>query len=270
MRLAVTLGSGALADGVATSAWRLAQEFWGKERGLVPKSSFDALEHSGALIDSQLAEVRGAFVYVRGSSEYLEWHFKKREAAKIAGKKSAEKRRKKYGSAQPNPERTPNEPRTKSNVAEPSGSGSGSGSGSSSGSIAIFEKSPKETPVGVYIKAYEEKYGQRPEVGPREGKILKTFAGNHPDRWPELIRGYLQMPDSWAVQRSHPVEPLATKANEIGRFLATGKVVTRKVVEQAEELIDKAQGTLRNKKALDDLIDERERKKKLQLTGSGL
>ena len=67
------------------------------------------------------------------------------------------------------------------------------------------------------------------------------------------------MPDSWAVARSHPVEVLVAKVNEVGRFLATGKVVTRKVIEHAEEAIDKAQGTLRKpRKSIAEMDAERE------------
>jgi hypothetical protein len=129
--------------------------------------------------------------------------------------------------------------------------------GSAEGGVQALSQ-PTETPVGVYVTAYAEKYGHRPPVGRREGNVLKNFAANHPERWPELIRGYLQMPDSWAVARSHPVEVLVTKVNEITRFLETGKVVTRKVIQNAEELIDKAQGTdKRPRRSLDEIEAER-------------
>lgn len=126
------------------------------------------------------------------------------------------------------------------------------------------------TPVGVYISVYQDKYGHRPEVGPREGKILKTFSDNHPGRWEELIRGYLQMPDSWAVARSHPVEVLVSKVNEIGRFLATGKVATKKVLEQVEEQVDKAQGTNRKRRRpIEELEAERDQQNLVAIGGRG-
>lgn len=261
MKLALALGSGAMADGVVTNAWRIAQEFWSKGRLLVPQDVWATVEANSKLIEANLAEARESGVYVRGSSQYLDWARERREAAIIGGKKSAEVRRKKNGSAQPKPEANPKQTPTKRNQTQPSDSGSVSVSGSSSedsvpSELAILEKPP--TPVGVYVVAYQARYGFRPEVGPKEGKILQSFAKNHPDRWAELIRGYLQMPDSWATARSHPVEVLVGKVNEVGRFLATGKVVTRKVVEHAEELIDKAQGTNRKpRRSLEEIERER-------------
>lgn len=113
-------------------------------------------------------------------------------------------------------------------------------------------------PMGVYIKAYQEKYGTRPEVGDREGKILKTFAKNHPGRWAELIRGYLEMPDSWAVARSHPVEVLVAKVNEIGRFLATGKVVTKIQAREFDEQVTDEMGP--KIRPIEEILADRERK----------
>lgn len=122
--------------------------------------------------------------------------------------------------------------------------------------------------IPTYCESYKERYGHNPVIGKKQSGILTRFAKNHPYRWEELVRGYLRMPDSWAVQRSHPVEFLDLKVNEIIRFLETGKIVTKKVSEQIETEVDKIQGTTRNKAALDALIDEREKQKALLLNGS--
>jgi hypothetical protein len=100
-RTKLLLKIGFAADAAAVNMWRIAQEFWGRNRGLVPREVFDKLEYSAELIQCGLADVRERSVYVRGCSEYLEWHAEKREQASAAGKKSAEARRKKDGSAQP-------------------------------------------------------------------------------------------------------------------------------------------------------------------------
>lgn len=115
-----------------------------------------------------------------------------------------------------------------------------------------------ENPVPVYCDFYRKKYGHNPVIGGKQSGILKRFQKNHPTKWRALIEGYLSMPDSWAVQRSHPVELLESKLNEIVRFLETGKVVTKKVVQHAEEMIDKAQGTSRRpRRSVDELNRER-------------
>jgi hypothetical protein len=82
------------ADGIAVRAWKLAQDFWKQERALIPKSLFDTLEGAEPLLRVGLADCRDSVVYIRGSSAYLDWIAEKREQAKMAGKKSAEARRK--------------------------------------------------------------------------------------------------------------------------------------------------------------------------------
>ena len=116
-----------------------------------------------------------------------------------------------------------------------------------------------ENPVKFYCDAYKARYGHYPEIGGKQAGILQRFVKSHPRRFKELLAGYLAMPDSWAVQRSHPVELLETKVNEIVRFLETGKVVTRKVMERAEEAIDRSQGTNKTSlQAFDDALRERD------------
>lgn len=113
-------------------------------------------------------------------------------------------------------------------------------------------------PVTLYCDEYKTRYGHSPVIGPKEAGILTTFAKNYPAKWQELIRGYLQMPDTWAVQRSHPVELLSSKLNEIQRFLLTGKVVTKKVAQTIEELADKAQGSHRKpRRSLEEIEAEK-------------
>lgn len=150
-KLARILGDEDKADGVAVRMWRLAQEYWGRSYGLIPKPIFESLESSDALIKCGLAEVRECSVYVRGSNQHLSWLQEKREQAKEAGKKSAESRRKKSGTAQPKGKKSrkpvkpvepnPNDSRTNaernSNAPEPSGSYSYSGSSS------VVEEAPK-------------------------------------------------------------------------------------------------------------------------------
>jgi hypothetical protein len=105
------------ADVIAVRAWKVAQEYWKRNRLPVPQDIFDCLQGAAELIQVKLAVVRDDGVYVRGSSDYLDWAFEQRELARAAGKKSAEARRAKLGSAQPKPrtgaerplERTPNE-----------------------------------------------------------------------------------------------------------------------------------------------------------------
>lgn len=131
------------ADSAVVNLWRTGQEHWGNKRSLIPVDSFFRLKFAQEMIDVGLVEIRGSEVYVRGAAEQFEWHASRRDQAREAGKKSAEARKAKLGTAQPKggkghkkSERDPNEIRTNAerdpNASEPSDSGSGSGSGISS------------------------------------------------------------------------------------------------------------------------------------------
>lgn len=247
------------AAGNALRFLRYSQEKHRKGK-LLTEDEFKARGFNEALIGVFAERVEGGIQAI-GAKKHFGWLDKKVSAGKKGGRSKTEAKTKHLKQNKAN-ESAPKQKVAKGSITEPPLSPSPSLSYSSTSTntpkfMATTEVAPMN-PMAIYISAYQEKYGHRPEVGPREGKILKTFAENHPGRWEELIRGYLQMPDSWAVQRSHPVEVLVAKVNEIGRFLATGKVVTKKVIQHAEEIIDKAQGTLRRpRKSIEELERER-------------
>jgi hypothetical protein len=244
------------ADGIAVRAWRLGQDFWKHGRGLIPKELFDCLDGAAELIQSGLAEVRASFVYVRGSSAYLDWVAEKREQAKVAGKKSAEVRRKKRGSAQPNPrttsERSSNERRTKSNDAEPSVSGSFSDSISDSGSKNIAQAFASEVPTQAsvnpngesagaktwraYKAAYQEKYGEAPAWNAKTAGQLKSFVSRIPaTEAPDVAAFYVTHKDRFYVQAMHPVGLLLRDAEKLRTEWATGRQMTGVEARQGEK-----------------------------------
>jgi hypothetical protein len=269
-RTKLLLRIGFAADGAAVNMWRLAQEFWGKSRGLVPADVFFKLEHAQELIDAGLADVRERSVYVRGCSEYLEWHAEKREQASAAGKKSAEVRRKKSGSAQPKggkgakkTEREPNAIRTVVNGTEPSDSGSLSHSGSDSESdsrgIVPIASAPLN-PIRTYCDEWKAKNGKSPDLPGKDiGQLDRLGKDLGQDRACALIRVYFSMPDSWFIKKGYDVATLLANLSAIQQFEASGKLVTRKVVEQVEEQVDKIQGTHRKpRRSIEELELERE------------
>lgn len=254
-RTTLLLQIGFEADAAAVNMWRTAQEFWGKRKAFIPKEVFDKLKHASALLDAGLADVRESFVYVRGSSEYLSWLEEKREQAREAGKKSAEIRREKSGTAQPKggkgrkkTERQPNDNRTEVNGSEPSGSGSYSGSISDLGSGVISENekvaalagAPSAVPigrelVGHYCEQYKKRYGVNPVVRPQDAKTLKTIGeslgGN---RVKTLLTAYLSMTTQWFLTKSHDVVTFNGSLNQIQKFAETGELVTFADAKNAE------------------------------------
>jgi hypothetical protein len=98
------------ADGLAIEAWRLAQEFWKHGRQLVPNTHFQALDGGELLIESGLAVIKDDAVYIRGSSQYLEWVHEEREARRLGGINSANRPRDEKGRLLP--KETPEDPET--------------------------------------------------------------------------------------------------------------------------------------------------------------
>lgn len=92
-KLIKLLGGENQADGAAVRMWRLAQEFWKDGRKLIPQYIFETLEESQALLGCGLASLGEAGVYVRGSSQYLDWVIEQREKSKKGGQKSAQRAR---------------------------------------------------------------------------------------------------------------------------------------------------------------------------------
>ncbi len=84
------------AIGTVIEAFQLGQKYWGDDKKLIP---FDVWELSGldALIASKLAEKLDMGVYIKGAEKHFEWLVNRQ----LAGKKSAESRKIKYGSACP-------------------------------------------------------------------------------------------------------------------------------------------------------------------------
>lgn len=269
------LGSEEQADYVAIRAWRLAQEFWKHDRKLVPKSLFDMLPGSKELLQVGLADYpQDGFIYVRGSSAYLDWVREKREQAKEAGKKSAEARKQKNGTAQPvtrkslkSPERNPNETRTEFNDAEPSVSVSVSDSvfgldfDSTSEIIATPAKkrrvekvqgSDGEASKGVtnpdggtptalawraYKQAFEEKYGEAPPWNAKIAGQLRQLCSRMPaDEAPDVAKFYLTHNEYRYVKAMHPVGMLLQDAEKLRTEWATGRRVSDTQARNADKL----------------------------------
>lgn len=128
-KLTRILGDEDKADARAARMWNLAQKFWENGRDLIPLDIFQTLESWQELIDCRLADLRGEFVYVRGSSQYLEWAYEQKIKRVAGGKKSAQRPRDPKGRLLPakvqDPSKTP-----PSGVQDPSSESTYSGSGS--------------------------------------------------------------------------------------------------------------------------------------------
>lgn len=115
------------AMGSLVMLWRLGQIYWKKKGGieLIPRSLFDMLQNSEILVRTSFVVIKENGIYCCGANE--RWGYLRNDQKVAAGKKSAESRRKKNGTAQPKKSRTtrskisndaPNETRTAPNEVE--------------------------------------------------------------------------------------------------------------------------------------------------------
>lgn len=208
-RLAELVGGLLFADAWAIRLWRLAQEHWGRGRKPIPKDVFEALEAAPKLLKAGLAEERDGGIYAKGSAQHTDWLNQKRQAAKEGGKVSARSRKKKYGTAQPDPpgssKQTRSTPEAEPNTIEPSGSGSDSGSlpipsesGAAAAPPAVVEgqkpgKAGKNG-VALWLEAYHRKYGVRYELGKQDQGMLTEFRNQRTEAHTAvLFAAYLAM-----------------------------------------------------------------------------
>lgn len=239
------------ADGAAIKMWRTAQEFWKRNHELVPRSVFEALQCASELIQSGLAEDQGESIYVRGSSQYLEWVKNASEAGRLGGLKSAQARKEKYGSSQPKLRSEPEATSKQPEAFEPSVSGSVSDSDSNTKNYSVGElaKAAPSLPalsnaekkleakaetaakakefVASYVSSYQSKFpGGRPEDlndGKVRGQILNWIKDYPLDRAIELIQVYFQMDSKWFGTKGYDFLTFRNNLNKVGQALDSGK-----------------------------------------------
>lgn len=239
------------ADGLAIETWRLAQEFWKHDRKLVPLTHFQALEDSQFLIEASLVEVRGDHVYIRGSSQYLEWVKEQRESASLAGRISAQRPRDSKGRLLPKVQQESNENPTEPNEVQPSVSGSVSDSNTNTYSVGEDASASSQLPaksnqtkdpktiakeeaqlkaksfVASYVSAYKTRFPDgRPEDlhdGKVRGQILNWIKDYPIDRARQLIQVYFQMDTKWFGTKGYDFLTFRNNLNKIGQALDSGK-----------------------------------------------
>lgn len=236
-KLIKLLGSERLADGAALALWRLAQDYWKKKSGPknIPLHVFEQFEGYEAFVECGLVEVDRTLseAIVRGASEHFEWLLKSREDGKKGGRASAEKRKKKYGSAQPNSikaknPRTPPEPfsthaETSSSISI---SSSSSISSSNSSCINIAKKTSNVNAWEIYRKVYLERYGVDPVRNVKVNSQLKQLVERlGSDSVEKVITFYLNHNGSRYVANAHSVGVMLMDAEKLHTECIRGSVI---------------------------------------------
>jgi hypothetical protein len=250
-KLVKLVGDENAADGMAVRMWRLAQEFWGRSRGLVPTEIFETLEANAKLIQAKLAEVRGEYVYVKGSSQYLDWHAERKEKAiengQKGGKKSAQRPRNAKGQLLKCPSNSQAPSKQKPSTSKPSDSDSDSDSDSRSGSLGVANPpaeppGPVEDPVvlnrkiwDAYSAAYFTRYGTEPVRDKIVNSQIKKIGERLGAEAPDVAAFYVKHDKGFYVSNLHKIGLLLTDVEALRTQWATGRKVTQKQAMQADD-----------------------------------
>lgn len=187
-RLTELVGGPLIADGAAIRMWRLAQEFWKHARGLVPQGIFATLPYAAEMIKSGLASATESMVYVRGSSQYLDWLHDKKLAGREGGRKSSQRPRDAKGrllktdkSIQAESKQTSKQSPSNSKQSQASYSSSSSFSKDIKQSLLnLVERAPSKAKVGDGLSPSLEEEIQE---GQRKLQRLRSKQGLTPS-WP--------------------------------------------------------------------------------------
>lgn len=202
-------GSVAMADGCAVNAWRLSQEHWKKDKGLIPKSIFKLIEGWQELIEVELAEDRGDFVYVRGAAEHHEWILERTEAGRLGGLAKASKRLANASTSLANVKQT-----------LPSSSSSSSSSKKEKQAFAAqtavalspnaerqeISSLEKVNAVTIWCSEYLRAYGFNYDVGKQDAGMLQNYAkGKSAEKVQLAFACYFAIKEPFYEKAKHPV-----------------------------------------------------------------
>lgn len=240
-KLIKALGCEEMADGAAVKMWRIAQENWKHSCRLIPKQIFFSLEHASLLLGCGLAEERGDAVYVKGSSQYLDWVREKKEKAAEngakGGKKSAQRPRDAQGKLLPKSAKVQADAKQKPSESKLSVSISGSGGSDEPATTIVLAASGADKFIAGFCERFKAKYGTNPDITGKEAGIAKRVAKDlSAEKVETYLDAFFSLPDPWLIKRRHPMEAFEAKKNELAVFAQNGEFMTNRQAQQADSV----------------------------------
>lgn len=120
----------------------------------------------------------------------------------------------------------------------------------SEGEIALLTESPPiKSPaldvqglIALYCDHWKARYGASPEITGKASGQIKTLAKDLGfQKCSEMIRAYLDMPDSWFVTKGHDIPTMIGNLNLITQFLANGKIITKAQIRELDSGVNAQQ-----------------------------
>lgn len=96
---------------------------------------------------------------------------------------------------------------------------------------------PHKTLIARYCECWKQRYksARSPHIMPQNIRQLKTLLDQvGEERALKIIEGYLQMPDSWFVTRTHDISTMVSNLNKIQLFIDSGRMITKTEIKQLD------------------------------------
>ncbi len=210
--LGFKLGDRFKAIGCLVALWSLGQEYWKKDRSLIPKEKWEQQRLPYALVEVGFVEEKEHGFYVKGSKDYFDWLRIRAENGKKGGKKSGETRssdnsnlegskpkQSEANASKPNPLTLTH---TLAHVHDNS---------LAKNSLNPDKPDSKKKPVTqdsweAYKKSYESRYSVEPIRNPKINSQLKNLVQRvGKEEAPKVVEFYLSCSDDWLVKKMHPI-----------------------------------------------------------------
>jgi hypothetical protein len=211
------------AIGMIIDAWYLAQRYWLTGEKYIPDEEFK-MAGLEPLIDCLFAKKMDNGYYIRGSEEQFEWL----KVKQLAGKKSAEIRKKKFGSAQPQKgvkSRTDVE-QCSANVelaTEPLTLTLTHTLNTNTNTLPQKKSTTsKKQSIGTvdviarYCELFEQRHGTKAVIsGVEAGQLGRLTKSHGKDQAIKIVEAYFKLPDQWIINQCHPVSMIEKQINKI-------------------------------------------------------
>lgn len=103
--------------------------------------------------------------------------------------------------------------------------------------VEVVENSSREI-VGLYCDEWKSRYGASAPITPKVAGQLKKFLKDHGwNKAERYLKAYFSMPDQWFITKRHDVGTLLTNLNSVAQFSETGRMVTKKELNQIDQTI---------------------------------
>lgn len=231
INLVLALGDLDTAIGALVRAWTLGQEYWKNSDNGIPVTVWKEQKLKQQIIDSGLAEMRGEFVYIRGSIERFGWIRERVESGRRGGVARC-------GIDNHSTKSQAKLSKTKQNEASYSLSLSSSKKKknrlheSSQSSLVVKPESKELTTgmktnsvIGAYVTAYQKRYSADPPItGWAAGQLKNLTKTVSPSDLMQLVQVYVQMDEPYYLKRAHDLGTFITDLTKISTAWQTGRI----------------------------------------------